>query len=241
MAEAAAQSIPCSAGVTSCRVLYIQYGSGRLKWLILAFARRSSCIIAKLVEHLLVHRRSTSLAELGLLLALLVDTLGQQLGVLVGSVLGSLRTSSLEGEAVSLVLDTLRGDESLDLGGLGIGLCTLLLGSDFATDDELAVMILVLYQKRSNIYIPDIILLGETEEAADLGGTLGTEALGLNGVGEAGDILLALLDNSEGKNSQVLGDDATTDGLALALTSAARSVAGVAFGEEELDSGRKHL
>lgn len=84
-------------------------------------------------------------------------------------------------------------------------------------------------------------MLGETEKAADLGGTLGTEALGLNGVGEAGNVFVTLLDDGESEDSQVLGDDAATDGLALALTGAAGTVAGVAFGEEELDSGREHL
>jgi hypothetical protein len=89
--------------------------------------------------------------------------------------------------------------------------------------------------------VPNIILLGETKELADLGGALGAEALGLDDIGEAGDIWLSLLDDGEGKNSEILSSDATTDGLALALTSAARSVAGVAFGEEELDTGREHL
>jgi hypothetical protein len=84
-------------------------------------------------------------------------------------------------------------------------------------------------------------LLGKTKEAANLGGTLGTEALGLDGVGEARNILLTLLNDGEGENGEVLGDDAATDGLALALTSTTRSVAGMAFGEEEFDSGRKHL
>ena len=40
---------------------------------------------------------------------------------------------------MSLVLYALRGDKSLDLRGLGIGLCTFLLGSDFAANDELSV------------------------------------------------------------------------------------------------------
>jgi len=126
---------------------------------------------------------------------------------------------------VPLVLHTLGSDEALNLGGLGVRLRTLLLGDNFATNDELA----------------NIILLGETKEAADLGGTLGTKALGLNSVGETRDILLALLDDGEGKHSQVLGDDAATDRLSLALTGATGSVAGVAIGEEELDTGREHL
>jgi hypothetical protein len=55
-----------------------------------------------------------------------------------GSILGSLSTSSLEGNAVALVLETLGSDESLDLGGLGVGLLALTLGLDLAADDVLA-------------------------------------------------------------------------------------------------------
>jgi hypothetical protein len=46
--------------------------------------------------------------------------------------------SSLEGGTVTLVLETLRGDESLDFGGLGVGLLALALGLDFSSDNVLA-------------------------------------------------------------------------------------------------------
>lgn len=173
---------------------------------------------------LLPQRRSTSLPQLGSLLTLLVHTLGQQLSILVSSILGSLRASSLECDSVSLVLHSLRSDESLDLGGLGVWLGALLLGDDFTADDELA----------------NIILLAQTEESSDLGGTLGTEALGVDDIGEAWDFALALLDDGQSKDRQVLADDAATDGLALALAITSGSVAGVAFGKEELDTGREH-
>jgi hypothetical protein len=85
-----------------------------------------------------------------------------------------------------------------------------------------------------------IIILGEAEEPADLGGTLGAEALGVDNVGEAGDVALALLDDGEGQHGQVHGNDAATDGFTLALTGAAGAVAGVALGEQEADTGRVH-
>lgn len=85
-----------------------------------------------------------------------------------------------------------------------------------------------------------IVILGEAEELADLGGALGAEALGVDDVGQAGDVGLALLDDGEGKDGEVHADDAATDGLALALTGAAGAVAGVAVGEEEADTGRVH-
>ena len=39
---------------------------------------------------------------------------------------------------MALVLETLRSNQTLDLGGLGVGLCALLLGGNLTADDELA-------------------------------------------------------------------------------------------------------
>jgi hypothetical protein len=101
------------------------------------------------------------------------------------SVLGSLRTAALQGDPVTLALETLRGHQTLDLGGLGVVL--LALTGDGTADDELA----------------DIVLLVETEESSDLGGTLGTESLGVDNVGETRDVILTLLDDAESKDGQV--------------------------------------
>jgi hypothetical protein len=68
-----------------------------------------------------------------------MHTLGQQLRVLVRSILGGFRASSLECNSVSLVLQALRGDKSLDLRGLGVGLCAFLLGDDLTSDNKFAV------------------------------------------------------------------------------------------------------
>lgn len=80
-------------------------------------------------------------------------------------------------------------------------------------------------------------MLGQTEESSNLCGTLGSKSLGVDNVGQTGDVTLALLNDGEGKDGKIVGDDGATDGLALALTGAARSVAGVAIGEEEFDTG----
>ena len=85
-----------------------------------------------------------------------------------------------------------------------------------------------------------IVILGEAEEAADLGGALGAEALGVDDVGEAGDVLVALLDDGKGQDGHVHADNAAVDGLALALAGAAGAVAGVAVGEQELDAAGDH-
>lgn len=69
-----------------------------------------------------------------------MHTLRKQLSILVGSILRSLSTSSLQGKAVSFVLDSLRRDESLDLRGFGVWLRAFFLRLDFTTDDELAVL-----------------------------------------------------------------------------------------------------
>lgn len=141
------------------------------------------------------------------------------------------------------MLQALGSNQTLDLGGLGVLLLALL--GDSAADDELA----------------DVVLLVEAEEAADLGGTLGAEALGNNGVGQTGELALTLLNNGQSENGQVQTGDGwegcqtlvllrswpegiwgrsehtTTDGLALALTSAAGAVAAVAVGEEQTGTG----
>merc|ERR1712000_349850 len=122
---------------------------------------------------LLAHGGSTTLAGVGLVGLGLSDTLGQDLGVLVGLVLDLLGLAALEGSAVTLVL------QALGLGSLGVGGLALALGLDLTADDVLA----------------DIVILGEAEDPADLGRTLGAEALGVHDVGEAGNVLVALLDD----------------------------------------------
>lgn len=119
---------------------------------------------------------------------------------------------------MTLALETLGCHETLDLGGFGVVLLALL--CDGTTDDKFA----------------DIVLLVETEELADLGSTLGTEALGVDNIGQSRNLILSLLDDAQGENSQVLSGNGTTDTLALALTGAARSVAAVAIAEEELNT-----
>jgi hypothetical protein len=85
-----------------------------------------------------------------------------------------------------------------------------------------------------------IIILGEAKELAYLGGALWAETLWVNSVGDTWNILLALLDDGEGEDGEVHGDDATADGLALALTSAAWAVARVSVGEEKANTGWVH-
>jgi len=122
------------------------------------------------------------------------------------------------------VLQTLGSNQTLDLWRLGIWLLALTLWLNLTTNNELA----------------NIIILGETEELSDLCSTFGTEALRVNNVGDAGDFIVALLDDAECEKGQVHGNDAATDRFTLALTSAAGSVAGVTVRKEEADTSGVH-
>ena len=53
-------------------------------------------------------------------------------------VLDLLGLAALESGTVALVLETLGGDQSLDLGGLGVRLLALTLGLNLAANDVLA-------------------------------------------------------------------------------------------------------
>ena len=54
------------------------------------------------------------------------------------SILDTLGLAALECQPAALVLETLRCDEALDLGGLGVGLAAFLLGGDLTTNDVFA-------------------------------------------------------------------------------------------------------
>jgi len=151
---------------------------------------------------------------LGLTLALGEES---QVGSSFSLVLG--RARLLEGNHVTLALEALGGHKALDLGGLGVGLATL--GGDGAADDALA----------------DIIGGIHTPKLTDVAGTLGSETDVLGGVSEAGNVGTTTLDNDKVQHGEILVDDAPTDGLALALTSATLAVALGALLEEQTDTG----
>lgn len=107
-------------------------------------------------------------------------------------------------------------DQSLDLGWDALGLLALLDG-EWALDDVL----------------PDIILLGQIEQFADLGGTLGSQALGDGDISKAGDLSFTLLHNDQSKDRQVGVNNAATHRLALPLASSPFPVARVALAEQQ--------
>jgi hypothetical protein len=161
-------------------------------------------------------------------------------GVVVGlDLLLGLGAALLERLEVALALETLGGDETLDLGSLGVLLAGL--GLDLTADNVGT----------------DIVLLGEVEELADLGSALGGKALGrTTSVRPAISCSPCLTMTTERtwiwdgvrrvrhvefvgwpKVTHVRGDDAAANRLPLALTSAAGTVARVAVGEEEAGTG----
>lgn len=142
-----------------------------------------------------------------------MHTLGEQLSILVGSILGCLRSPSLQCDTVTLVLDALWSNETLDLWCFGVWLSSLLLWHDFSSDDELAVehvrIHLALFL--GLCFLPNIVLLVKTKKLADLGGTLGTKTLWVDHISQAWDICVTLLDDREGEYREILCDDAATD------------------------------
>jgi len=152
--------------------------------------------------------RSTGLAR-GDGLAGLLSVLGEQLAVLSLILLGLDSLLLLEGVEATAALLTLGGHETLDvrrlgcalLGSLGLALLCLLLLDDAATDDVLA----------------GVVLLVEVEHLADLVGTLGSEALGLEVIRDSVDLGLAALDDDQIEDGNIGSDDAAADGLATTL------------------------
>jgi hypothetical protein len=133
---------------------------------------------------------------------LLLDVLGEELLVLLSLELGSSPASlglSLDG---GFAAETGLGDHALDLGGL--------------VESLVATLDLTLH----NVVADIVLLLVKSEALDNVSTTLGTEAVGTGDVGDTVDLLLALLDNTEEDGSKIGGSDATTDGLALALSDA---------------------
>lgn len=151
----------------------------------------------------------------------LVQSLGQQLSVLSSGVSGLLSVLDLLSLHSSLSLQGLWGNQSLDLWSLGVGLVTL---DNLTSDNE----------------VSDVVLLGQAEELSNVAGSLWTQSLWGGGVSQTLDVTVTLLDNRQSKDSQVLADNATSDGLSLTLTSSSWSVTRVALGQQQLDSGWVH-
>jgi len=136
----------------------------------------------------------------------------------------TVQSAALEGVQVTTALETNGCDEPLDFRCLSIGLCVLLLGT--------------LHLPPNNV-LPNIILLGQIEELPDLRSPLRPQPFRQHIIRQPRNIRLALLHNHQRQHGNIGPNDATPDRLALTLTSATGTVAGVAVGEEEFDTGRE--
>jgi len=127
-------------------------------------------------------------------------------------------------------LEAERGDKALDLGATKAWVVNVFdlkveRKQDSRLGIRLRVFLLLACNLSSHNVFPDIILLGQVEEAPDFGRTLRTEALGQNDVSESGDIRVTLLDDDQTEDGDIRADDASADGFAATFTSAAFAVA----------------
>jgi len=119
-------------------------------------------------------------------------------------------TLDFQAAEVTATLKTQGSDQSLDFGSFGIRLSTfLLLACNLPSNDKL----------------PHIIFLGQIKEFPNLAGPLRTQSLGQDVLSQTGQGVFALLDDNEGQDGNIGTDDAATDGLAPAFSSAASAIA----------------
>jgi len=152
-------------------------------------------------------------------LSLLGVSLSNELLVGGGFFLVSEDRSHLFGLAGTLALQGQWGHQSLNLRSLVAALA--LLGGKGTTNDVLA----------------DIVFLGQVEQFADVVGTLGTETTRDGVVGESFDGVFTDLCDNQVQDGNVVSDDASTDGLALALSGTSLSVGLVSLLAQKTDTG----
>merc|ERR1711907_5303 len=133
---------------------------------------------------------------------------------------GSFNSRSSGGFLASFSLKSDWGDQSLDLWSLGSGFRVFLVGGKLSSDDK----------------VSDIVFLFEVEQLSDFVGSFWSQWSINNGVGQTGNIVVTLSDDAGGQNSQIVVDDATSDGFSLSFTGSFASVAGSAFLHEKSNS-----
>jgi hypothetical protein len=101
---------------------------------------------------------------------------------------------------------------------------------------RLGIRVLLRLDLAADYKLADVVRLVQVEEPADFGSTLGTKALGENGLSQSRQRRIPLLDDDQGEYSDVRADNAAAHGLALALTSSAWAIARVAICEEKTDT-----
>lgn len=179
-------------------------------------------IYLSLLRSFLAH--AASLAAASARLASLLRSLGKETLVRRG-LLGRLRSGSLLGKStLALALENDWGDQTLNLGSFGHGLSLLV-------------------ERSRHDVLSQVVGLGQGEELTDLLRTLGSETDRHTGilVGQSRDRLGSNLHDLQVNDGKIGSDDASPDGLALALSFSARAVAGVRAIEKKADTSvRQH-
>lgn len=153
---------------------------------------------------------------------LLLDVLRDELLVLGSILFGGLEALELLSLDQLLAAETLLSDETLDLGGLVVSLVTAL---DLALGNVLANVVL---------------LFVKAENSGNLVLSLLEETVGDLLVGAALDLLIALLHDFEGNDSEVWASDATADGPSSSVASSLGVEQRALFLEEDACSAVLH-
>ena len=146
----------------------------------------------------------------------------------------SLDAGELDSTKVTTTLQTEGSDETLNLRTTSRTNSQLCAYANKIEVEYARLLVGLLFGDLGALHLPTydvfpyIILFGEVEELPDLCRTLRAETLGEDVVGQSRDLSLTLLDNDEREDGNIGSDNASTNGLARTLPSAARAVAGVA-------------
>ena len=81
-----------------------------------------------------------------------------------------------------------------------------------------------------------IIFLCQVEEFADFAGAFGTKTFGVSDIGEAREIIVALLYDHDGKNREIGTNDTSSNRFAFTFTGTTGTIARVALGKEKTNT-----
>ena len=90
--------------------------------------------------------------------------------------------------------------------------------------------------QNSNQRLSNLTYLFEVEELSDFVSSFWSQSSVNNGVGQTGDVVFTFSDDAGGENSQIVVNDATSDGFSLSFTSSFAGVSGLAFLHEKSNS-----
>jgi hypothetical protein len=108
----------------------------------------------------------------------------------------------------------------LDFRSLGVWFLVRIFGLYFPPDDKLS----------------HIIFLCQVEEFADFAGAFGTKTFGVSDIGEAREIIVALLYDHHGKNREIGTDDTSSNRFAFTFTGTTGTIARMALGKEKTNT-----